>query len=108
MAFKNNFTLTLPRHRSENEMRQLPVAMDIARDKLVGKVFVNSADNNVYECINVRYVRANVTCFTLEYIFECTYKQVPVARFSDFSTTGEFNGLPMEEQNSLGRNHPND
>lgn len=89
-------------------MRQLPVAMDIARDKLVGKVFVNSADNNVYECINVRYTRANVTFFALEYIFECTYKQVPVARFSDFSTTCEFNGLPMEEQNSLGRNHPND
>lgn len=76
------------------------------------KRYKGSADYNVYECINVRYVRANVTPnvthFTLEYIFECAYKQVPVARFSDFSTTGEFNGLPMEEQNSLGRNHPND
>lgn len=94
MVFKNNFTLTLPRLGGANELSQLPIAVDIARDKLVGKVFVNSADNNVYECINVRYVRANVTYFTLEYIFECAYKQVPVARFSDFSHMGEFNGLP--------------
>lgn len=27
---------------------------------------------------------------------------------NNFTLTGEFNGLPMEEQNSLGRNHPND
>lgn len=108
MAIKNNFTLTLPRLDGANELSQLPVAVDIARDKLVGKVFVNSADNNVYECINVRYVRANVTYFTLEYIFECAYKQVPVVRFTDFSTTCKFNGLPMEERNILGRNYPND
>lgn len=87
MVFKNNFTLTLPRLDGANELSQLPIAVDIARDKLVGKVFVNSADNNVYECINVRYVRANVTYFT---VFECAYKQVPVARFSDFSHMGEF------------------
>ena len=94
MYAKNEFTITLDRHGSENEECQLPIAHDIVSDKLIDNIFVDSSTRKVYKCIGVKYLGCNIKFAFISYTFECVYIRVPVARFEEFSSIGVFDDTP--------------
>ena len=97
MHVKNKSTIVLDRHGFENEYRQLSTAYDIANDKIVNNIFMDSVTGKVYKCVGVKYINSHMGCFMISYTFECIYIQVPVTYFEDMSEDITFNGPPSWE-----------